>query len=172
MRLLIRNNATAEGQRLLGETTYEIPNTTITWVAIFYLVLNTVSSSLSTYIANTPQRITDNRNYELKKQNFELQLLQRVLEIEKDDARKSSLLLLLNAQLLSDTKNDDLLKFINATTTIPQWPKRPIETFNAGSGNLNQLNSPVTQSVPAASGTRDVPPANPKNDSAANKPNN
>lgn len=171
MRLLTRNNATAEGQRLIGETTYEIPNTTITWVAIFYLVLNTVSSALSTYIANTPQRITDNRNYELKKQNFELQLLQRVLEIEKDDARKSSLLLLLNARLLSDTKNDELLRFINATAVIPQWPKRPIETFNAGSGNQNQINSPTAQSVPVTGGTRDVT-TNPKGDSAADKKNN
>jgi hypothetical protein len=109
-------------------STTEIPPITITWLTIIYVLVNVVSTSISNYIQGSSQRMNDSRSYELKDQNFRLQVLQRVLEIDTPKERKASLKLLIAAGLLDKELED----FINDTTNeVPKWPHADIERLSS-----------------------------------------
>jgi len=133
MKLLIRNDPQSLGGPRGNQSSYEVPNGTITWLTIIYLVVNVLATSAGNYITNKPQRDIDNKNLAFKEQNFKLQLLQRVLEIDDKEERRASLQLLLAAGLMGD-KKDEFQRFINdPKTVIAKWPKRPLESLNGSS---------------------------------------
>lgn len=163
MRLLVRTNTNVGQQREQVNGGFSIPNTTITWLSIIYLVISTLSNSLSSFISSTPQRNTDKNNYEMQRQNFEIQLLQRVLEDTSNEGRRTSLELLASASFFRDSK--EMLQFIKNHASIPRWQPRMLEAFNTYSGKSATV-YPLNQSP---GNTLNSPPGNVLNNQPANQ---
>jgi hypothetical protein len=104
----------------------EIPSGTITWLSVIYIFINIIATSIAEYIGKSPQMINDNKSFELKDQNFRVQLLQRALELEDSTDREASLKLLMAAGLL----NKEVKLFVDSNT-VPKWSKRTIEPLNS-----------------------------------------
>ena len=157
MKLLVKNDPA--GQRGLGDTGYSVPNTTITWISVIYLLVNVLAASLGNLITGIPQSKNDSRAFELKNKNFQLQLLQRVLSNPNDEDRKLSLDLLVKAHLLD--AESDLATFIKENKRMPLWEKRDIEQLNSYQGSGGSAGSfPSTSMQMAARDTGTIPPGN------------
>jgi len=138
-------------------TSFEIPNITIAWISVIYLLVQTTGTFLSKYITTNFQRDSNkyifeaqNHNFEIQRHNFEIQILQRVLELDNLKDRKASLSLLIKVGLFNNLLNNELTNFVDSSRYIPKWTKRPIEPFNSyiyiPKINLN-INSQDVESV-------------------------
>nr|WP_315239971.1 hypothetical protein [uncultured Flavobacterium sp.] len=134
MRFLVKKSIPSEsGERSLppSQSSYEIPNGTITWVTVIYLFINVGSGLLSNYIVGKPQREINLHNTELINKNFELQLIQRCLELEKNEDRKASLMLLIETNAIGGKDTDKLYNYIKKEQYIPKWPTRMLEHLSS-----------------------------------------
>lgn len=134
----------------------EVPNTTIAWGGIILVLVQTVSTALGNYLVGLPKQKQDKATIELKENNFQVQLLQRILENQDPAVRASSIKLLLAAGLLKDPEKQ-LVGLSNNPANLPKWDKHPLETL-AGSFE------------PAPTTTRTAAPSPAPADSAKDKP--
>jgi hypothetical protein len=128
MKLLVRKTPSQDDpnqRNLLGnQASFEIPTGTITWLSIIYVVVSVLVNMLSSYVIARPQAQLDRDIFLLKERNFELQLLQRVLEADSLPDRKSSLQLLIKTGLLQTENKAELLTYLDTSQYLPKWIKR------------------------------------------------
>ncbi|MCF0039795.1 hypothetical protein [Dyadobacter fanqingshengii] len=167
MKFLEKTNVDA-AQRDLGNGGYTVPNTTITWLSIIYIVVNITANSLNSFISGMPQRNYENRAFELKRQNFQLQALQRVLEISDEEDRRFSLELLVKTGILSDNKNGMLLDFIKQSKKIPHWSARSLELLNNYLPNQGNTYLPTGSNLQIGGAGNNTPPGNVSNNGTVN----
>lgn len=168
MRFLIKkeNLSEVDGQHLISpsQSTYEISNTTITWVTIVYSLINLGSGLLSNYLTVKPQSEINFHNSELINKNFELQLIQRCLELEKNEDRKASLILLIEANIISGKDKRQFYNYINKERYIPKWPTRMIEPLSSYIQPGKEINPVTIPQDPQAVKTGFASPDNFKSD--------
>lgn len=157
MRFLVKKTLPSEGsqnQRDLpgAQTSYEVPNGTITGVAVIYLVINVLATlagnSISTYLGNKPQRDIDMQNSALKQENFKVQMFQRCLELDSNIDREASLELLASTDFFTENESRKLIEFIEKhKSSVPKWKPRNIETLSSYLSN-SSLYSPAPNLLP------------------------
>jgi hypothetical protein len=127
-------------------TSFEVPNGSIAWGAIILAVVQTLGTILGNYIGTVPTQTNDIITNELKKKNFEVQLLQRVLESSDPNDRANSLTLLINLELLEDPYHK-VIDLAQTPAKIPKWEVHPLESINWGT-EPNQNSNPLNNQQP------------------------
>lgn len=160
MKFLIKRNSDQGRAKIEAQEGFDISNTAITWVSIIYIIVNIIANSLSNYISNKPQRDIDNDTFELKEQNFKVQIFQRILESDSAIDRQASLRLMTKTDFFNEKEKAQLLSYIEHNNYVPKWPKRNLEILNSylfsgGNGYFGSGYFPLGSSGPPSS----APPA-------------
>lgn len=169
MKILVRNDATP-GQRNteqanLGQGGFSIPNSSITWLSIIYIVVSILANTISSLVSYIPQKDTDNKTFELRRSNFQIQMLQRVLEMENENDRRASIELLIGMGLVdNNNKSVSNLDVLRKLKYIPKWQPRVIEVFSSYATGQN-ANSSMSTGNPngVQTGSPPIPPRNIQN---------
>jgi len=124
MRLLTRTQTVAG---IPTTTSVEASGATVAGGALILAVIQIVGTLAGNLISNNPKIKADKELALLKERNLTIQLFQRVLENDDAKTRANSLILLINAGLISDEKNE-IRKMCQDTSQIPKWSKHPLES--------------------------------------------
>jgi len=137
------------------QTSFNIPNTTIALGTIIIAVIQAIVTIVGALVGAWPKQQTDRELNHLKQKNFQVQLLQRILENPEAADRANSLKLVIAAGLIDDA-NGKLDTILKTPSNIPKWEKHPLELLNG-----------TMETNPSGKGTADVakkdstPPAQP-----------
>lgn len=136
MKLLVKSNSNDSNRTTAtGETSYEIPNGTVTIGAIILFVIQTAAQILTNHFAKAPEREERRISAEAAEKSFQLKLMRIALINDSASDRSNSLNLLIGAKLLNDP-NGAIAKLAHDNSKIPSWRSQQIEEVFATNSEI------------------------------------